>query len=98
MSQERGKHSTAFKPRVALEAVKVEEAVGPTGRPVPRCSTGLGMPQMRTRTQGDIHRNECWYHRWEPRDSRLIPPRYCPDNLVHPTVSAMDADGMSRKA
>ena len=27
MSQGRGKHSTAFKPRVALEAVKVEEAV-----------------------------------------------------------------------
>ena len=46
MSQGRGKHSTAFKPRVGLEAVKVEEAVAQQAaryRGVPRgweCPSG----------------------------------------------------------
>ena len=35
--------------------------------------------------KGEIHRNWCWYHWHEQRDSRLTYPQSCPANWVHLT-------------
>ena len=40
-------------------------------------------PQRRNRRHGKVHRNQCWYHRQEQQDSRLIRTRSCPNNRVH---------------
>ena len=40
-------------------------------------------PQGRSRTHGKVHRNQCWYHRQEQQDSRLIRTRSCPNTRVH---------------
>ena len=43
-------------------------------------------PQRRNRRHGKVHRNQCWYHRQEQQDSRLIRTRSCPNNRVHLTL------------
>ena len=48
--------------------------------PQPRCSTEVGFLRRRNRLQEKLHRTGRWCDRQDQRDSRLIPPRSCPNN------------------